>query len=165
VESEVNRGSTFDLYFPAARNASETRDEVIAPDAAPRGRGEHILYVDDEEALVLLVTRMMQRMGYRITGVHNAAEAIDAVRAAPREFDLVITDLGMPGMSGMDLAAELLRIRPDLPVIITSGYVRPADLKRAEDIGVRDVVLKPGTVAEMGALIRKRLDELTVNGR
>ena len=99
----------------------------------------------------------MERMGYRITGLTNASAAIDAVRSDPLRFDLVITDLGMPGMSGMDLAEELLRIRADLPVIITSGYVRADDMQRAEEIGVRDVVLKPGTVAEMGQLIRQRL--------
>ena len=66
----------------------------------------------------------------------------------------------MPGMSGLDLAEELLRIRPDLPIIITSGYVRAEDVRRAEQIGVRDVVMKPNTVAEIGQLIRDRLDAL-----
>ena len=157
VHSERDRGSEFDLYFPAMDGDAEVAVEPEAPDVAPQGRGEHILYVDDEESLVFLVTRMMERMGYRITGLTNASAAIDAVRSDPLRFDLVITDLGMPGMSGMDLAEELLRIRADLPVIITSGYVRADDMQRAEEIGVRDVVLKPGTVAEMGQLIRQRL--------
>jgi DNA-binding NtrC family response regulator len=109
---------------------------------------------------VFLVTRMMRRMGYEVTGLTHAQDAIAAVRADPRRFDMVISDLGMPGMSGMDLARELLTIRPDLPVIITSGYVRAEDARRAHEIGVRDVVLKPGTVAEMGQLIRDRLNEL-----
>jgi CheY-like chemotaxis protein len=119
-----------------------------------------VLYVDDEEQLVHLVTRMMERMGYNVTGMTRPAEAIDALRADPQSFDLVLSDLGMPGMSGMDLAEELLKIRPDLPIIITSGYVRAEDARRAEQIGVRDVVLKPNTVAEIGQLIRDRLDAL-----
>ena len=160
VRSEAGKGSVFDLYFPASeRPATESAEEAAAP-AMPLGRGEHILYVDDEEPLVFLVTRMMQRMGYEVTGLTKAHDAIDAVRADPERFDLVISDLGMPGMSGMDLARELLALRSDLPVIITSGYVRPEDARRADEIGVRDIVLKPGTVAEMGQLIRERLNEL-----
>ena len=116
--------------------------------------------LDDEEQLVDLVTRMMERMGYNVTGMTRPTEAIDAVRADPMRFDLVLSDLGMPGMSGIDLAEELLQIRPDLPIIITSGYVRAEDARRAEQIGVRDVVMKPNTVAEIGQLIRDRLDTL-----
>jgi PAS domain S-box-containing protein len=160
VRSEPGRGSVFDLYFPASDRSESERSAEAAIPSPSLGRGEHILYVDDEEPLVFLVTRMMQRMGYEVTGLTRADDAIEAVRADPQRFDLVISDLGMPGMSGMDLAHELLAIRPGLPVIITSGYVRPEDARRAEDIGVRDIVLKPGTVAEMGQLIRERLNEL-----
>jgi CheY-like chemotaxis protein len=102
----------------------------------------------------------MERMGYNVTGMSRPTDAIDAVRADPKRFDLVLTDLGMPGMSGMDLAEELLKLRPDLPIIVTSGYVRAEDVRRAEQIGVRDVVMKPNTVAEIGQLIRDRLDAL-----
>jgi CheY-like chemotaxis protein len=160
VRSEPGAGTVFDLYFPAAER--EAIDAAKAPSAiaAPAGRGEHVLYVDDEDQLVDLVTRMMERMGYTVTGMTRPAEAIDAVRADPRSFDLVLSDLGMPGMSGMDLAEALLQIRPDLPIIITSGYVRAEDARRAEQIGVRDVVLKPNTVAEIGQLIRDRIDAL-----
>jgi CheY-like chemotaxis protein len=150
----------FDLYFPAAERQPEDSRKADTPTAPAAGRGEHVLYVDDEDQLVDLVMRMMERMGYHVTGMTRPTEAIDAVRADPRRFDLVLTDLGMPGMSGMELAEELLRIRPDLPVIITSGYVRAEDARRAEQIGVRDVVMKPNTVAEIGQLIRDRLDAL-----
>ena len=160
VRSEPGAGTVFDLYFPAADSKA---DEITPPSAAPAtesGRGERVLYVDDEDQLVHLVTRMMERMGYHVTGMTRPADAIDALRADPRSFDLVLSDLGMPGMSGMDLAEELLQIRPDLPIIITSGYVRTEDARRAEQIGVQDVVMKPNTVAEIGQLIRARLDAL-----
>jgi PAS domain S-box-containing protein len=160
VHSAPGAGTVFDLYFPAAEHQADDAATASFGTATPAGKGEHVLYVDDEDQLVHLVTRMMERMGYNVTGMTRPAEAIDAVRAEPQRFDLVLSDLGMPGMSGMDLAEELLRIRPDLPIIITSGYVRPEDARRAEQIGVRDVVLKPNTVAEIGQLIRDRLDAL-----
>jgi PAS domain S-box-containing protein len=160
VRSEPGTGTVFDLYFPAAEREGEDATKAATPAATPAGRGERVLYVDDEDQLVDLVTRMMERMGYNVTGMTRPTEAIDAVRADPNRFDLVLSDLGMPGMSGMDLAEELLRIRPDLPIIITSGYVRAEDARRAEQIGVRDVVMKPNTVAEIGQLIRDRLDAL-----
>jgi PAS domain S-box-containing protein len=160
VRSKPGSGTVFDLFFPAAEHQAEDAAKAAAPSAAPAGRGEHVLYVDDEDQLVDLVTRMMERMGYNVTGMTRPIEAVDVVRADPNRFDLVLTDLGMPGMSGMDLAEELLQIRPDLPIIITSGYVRAEDARRAEQIGVRDVVMKPNTVAEIGQLIRDRLDAL-----
>ncbi|HEY0684946.1 MAG TPA: ATP-binding protein [Steroidobacter sp.] len=160
VRSELGVGTTFDLYFPAADVGAGTTDQTSATAATAAGRGERVLYVDDEDQLVHLVTRMMERMGYNVTGMTRPTDAIEAVRADPRSFDLVLSDLGMPGMSGMDLAEELLQIRPDLPIIITSGYVRTEDARRAEQIGVQDVVMKPNTVAEIGQLIRDRLDAL-----
>ncbi len=160
VRSEPGTGTVFDLYFPAVEREAEDARKAATATTTPAGRGEHVLYVDDEEQLVDLVTRMMVRMGYNVTGMTEPLEAIEAVRADPKRFDLVLSDLGMPGMSGMDLAEELLQIRPDLPIIITSGYVRPEDARRAEQIGVRDVVMKPNTVAEIGQLIRDRLDAL-----
>ncbi len=161
VRSEPGTGTVFDLYFPAAERQAVDAATTSASAAMPAGKGENVLYVDDEEQLVHLVTRMMERMGYNVTG-HDAPSRGDRCRAAPtrRRFDLVLSDLGMPGMSGMDLAEALLQIRPELPIIITSGYVRAEDARRAEQIGVRDVVLKPNTVAEIGQLIRDRLDAL-----
>jgi CheY-like chemotaxis protein len=160
VRSQPGSGTVFDLYFPAAERPPENAVKRPSSTAAPAGRGERVLYVDDEDQLVDLVTRMMERMGYNVTGMSRPTDAIDAVRADPQRFDLVLTDLGMPGMSGMDLAEELLKLRPDLPIIVTSGYVRAEDVRRAEQIGVRDVVMKPNTVAEIGQLIRDRLDAL-----
>ncbi|HEY5756868.1 MAG TPA: ATP-binding protein [Steroidobacter sp.] len=160
VRSEPGAGTVFDLYFPAAERQAVDAATTSTGAATAAGKGENVLYVDDEEQLVHLVTRMMERMGYNVTGMTRPAEAIDAVRADPQRFDLVLSDLGMPGMSGMDLAEALLQIRPELPIIITSGYVRAEDARRAEQIGVRDVVLKPNTVAEIGQLIRDRLDAL-----
>ena len=123
-----------------------------------RGHGERILYVDDEEPLVFLATRMLRRMGFQVEGFTDPSEALREFKSDPQKWDMVITDLGMPGMSGLDLAAELLRIRPKLPLMLTSGYVRIEDAERARMIGAEDIVLKPNTIEEMGPLIVSRLE-------
>jgi len=149
VESEPGHGTTFHLYFPAA--AACANDDAAEPEAAApqEGRGQHVLYLDDEESLVLLVTRMLERLGYRVSGFTVAKQALDAVRADPGQFDLVVTDYNMPGMSGLDVADELLRIRPDLPVAVTSGYISDDLRQKAGKSGVRHLVYKPNTVEEL----------------
>jgi len=157
ASSRVGIGTTFDLYLPAVVTAGQEAQvgaEVLAP---PCGAGENILFVDDDDALVFLARRTLERMGYVVTGMTDTAPALAAFQADPNAYALVITDLNMPGMNGTEFARELLRRRPDLPVILTSGYVRPEEAKLARQIGVRDIVLKPNTVAEMGAILRTYL--------
>ncbi len=154
--SEPGRGTKFELYFPVAaqsREAEETPEKL----AGVQANGERILYVDDEEPLVFLATRMLTRLGFQVDGHTDAREALREFARDPYRWDLVISDLGMPGMSGLDLAAELLRIRPDLPLMLTSGYVRLEDAERARMIGAEDIVLKPNTVEEMAPLVLERL--------
>ena len=100
---------------------------------------------------------MLTKMGYVVTGRTDAAQALREFKEKPLAFDMVITDLGMPGMSGIDFAAQLLSVRPTLPVIITSGFVRPDDVERARAIGIDEIVLKPNTVEEMAHLFAARL--------
>jgi PAS domain S-box-containing protein len=147
VYSEAGRGTAFHLYFPASGNAVASAEP--APEIQP-GRSEHILYVDDDDALVVLVTRMLQRLGYRVSGHTGATRALEQFRSSPRDFDAVVTDLSMPGMSGFEFARELLAIRPDTPIIMTSGYVRPEDQEKALTMGLRDLILKPDTIEQLG---------------
>jgi PAS domain S-box-containing protein len=157
VDSKPAQGSTFHLYFPAT---TETADAVIKdpiPVQAASGRNEHILYLDDEEALVYLVVRFLERHGYRVDGYTRAAEALAAFRANPRTYDLVITDFNMPGMSGMEFAQQLLSIQPDALVALASGYVRPAEIEQARTLGVREIILKPNTVEEMIPVVQRLL--------
>ena len=119
VDSESGKGSTFHVYLPSAGV------EAVQPSAAAeivQGQGEHIMYVDDEEALVLVMTRVLRRLGYRCTGFSEADEALEAFRAHPHDFSAVVTDMAMPKMSGAMLAEKLRAIRPDVPVAIVSGY-------------------------------------------
>jgi CheY-like chemotaxis protein len=116
------------------------------------------MYVDDEEALVFLMSRVLQRSGYRVTGVATPEQALQLLAQQPNEFDVVVTDLSMPGMSGFDLASAIKDIRADLPVIITSGYVRSEDRDTAKELGVRELVLKPDTVEELAQVLERVLE-------
>jgi PAS domain S-box-containing protein len=158
VYSEPGRGTRFHLYFPAAKNAGPV---AAAGQAEPkRGRGERILYLDDEQSLVILAKRLLERMGYQVTGFNDSAQALAAFSTAPGDFDLVLTDLSMPGMSGMEVSRRMLEIRPDIPVLLATGYVRSEDVEQARSIGIREVIWKPQTIGEMGDLLAQQLEKL-----
>lgn len=153
VESEAGRGAVFSLYFVALSGEAATVGNSIPVITPATGAGQEIMYVDDEEPLVFLVMRLLERLGYRVSGYTRAEEAVAAYRTNPSRYELVITDLSMPGMSGMDVARSILAIQPEAKVLMVSGYLRQADLDLARSIGVRDVVLKPNTVEELGAAV------------
>ena len=158
VYSEPGRGTRFHLYFPAAQDVGLA---LAAARAEPkRGRGERILYLDDEESLVVLAKRLLERMGYQVTGFNDSAQALAAFTTAPGDFDLVLTDLSMPGMSGMEVSRRMLEIRPDIPVLLATGYVRNEDVEQARSIGIREVIWKPQTIGEMGDLLAQQLEKL-----
>jgi CheY-like chemotaxis protein len=117
--------------------------------------------VDDEEPLVYLIMRVLSRLGYEVVGYSDPRAALQAFRAAPDRFDAIVTDLSMPAMSGSELAAEILQITPDKPVVLTSGYVKPEEREAALRAGVRELVLKPNTVEELGAVLHKLLSDQT----
>ncbi|MGB9405166.1 MAG: CHASE3 domain-containing protein [Candidatus Acidiferrales bacterium] len=148
VYSEPGRGTAFHLYFPASGNAVGSAPE--SPCEAEPAQNEHVLYVDDDEALVDLVTRVLGRLGYRVSGYTDAARALEKFRSSPQDFDAVVTDLSMPGMSGFEFAGEVLAARPDTPIVMTSGYVRPEDQEEALRMGLRDLILKPDTIEQLG---------------
>src|SRR5262249_34826402 len=106
VHSEPGEGTQFELYFPAAEEAA-TATQLIHYNIS-RGNDEHILYVDDEPSIVALMLRKLERLGYRATGYIDPTQALTTFRSGPQDFDVVVTDLAMPGMSGFDLARELL---------------------------------------------------------
>ena len=154
VTSELGKGSTFSLYFPAIAKSSDVSPGV--EQAAPTsGRRERVLFVDDEESLVLLITRILEQQNYTVTSTTDPKAAVTIFAARPDEFDILVTDLAMPGMSGFELATELRKIRPNLPIVLTSGYVRPEDAAVAKDMGVNHLILKPDTVAELGTTLKQ----------
>ncbi len=120
---------------------------------AAAGRGERILYLDDEAPLVFLVVRMLERIGFAPAGFTEPAEALAAFRNAPQSFALVVSDLSMPGASGLEFARDVLSIAPETHVVIVSGCVDEADIANATSIGVRAVVQKPSTMEQLAQTI------------
>ncbi len=106
----------------------------------------HILYLDDDDTLVFLVRRLLERRGYRVTGVCAQQEAIEAVRAQPNAFSLLMTDYNMPGMSGIEVARKVLAINPSLPVAVASGYISDELRAEAKAVGVTEVVFKTDAI-------------------
>jgi CheY-like chemotaxis protein len=158
VTSEQGKGTTIQLYFPAAAGPVETSAPAVEELPQP-GRGQHILYVDDEEPLVLLTTRTFERLGYVVSGFTDAEEALAVFRSDPYQFDLVVTDYNMPGTSGLVVAAKLMAIRPEVSVVLTSGYVNEELEEKARLAGIRHVVYKPSTVKEFCDAVQQVLEE------
>ena len=157
VDSAVGRGSSFDVYLPLVDH--ESLPMPLEPiDPAPLlGRGQHVLYVDDDEVMALMVHGLLQRLGYRASHTLDANEAIEVVQRDPGAVDLVVTDFNMPGRSGLDLVRALADIRPDLPVAISSGYVSDELRASASALGVCGVMRKEHTLEELGALVHAAL--------
>jgi CheY-like chemotaxis protein len=116
-----------------------------------------ILYVDDEEPLVFLMRRILEHLGHRVTAMSSSDAALAAFTATPDEFDLVLTDMSMPGMSGVEFAQKVLAVRPDTLVVIATGHVQDRDVARARAVGVHHVIQKPGTIEEMAETIGRIL--------
>ncbi len=120
---------------------------------------EHILLVDDQEHIVEMVRQMLERLGYHITARTNSIEAFEAFRATPDKFDLVITDMTMPQMTGVTLSEKLKEIRSNIPVIICTGYSSMIDEEKAKAIGIDGYVMKPIVIREIAKTIREVLDK------
>jgi len=156
VSSTLGEGSSFSIYLPAAYDRTPTAS-IAEPHSAPLGKGEHILFVDDEEALVLLGESMLADLGYRVTAMIDSGKALAAFRSQPDDFDLVITDQTMPRLSGTDLATALLEIRPELPIILATGYSAGMTLGNARAKGFRELLPKPFPIRALGEAIQRSL--------
>ncbi len=146
VRSNPGQGPEFALYFPAT---SATVAEAPASCRLPAGRGQTILFLDDDAGFVELAQRVIRKAGYRVIGHSNPAYALADFAAAPDAYDLVVADLSMGGDSGIDVAQRMVAIRANIPIIITAGYISARDASRATACGVREVINKSATVEEL----------------
>ncbi|MEW5900588.1 MAG: PAS domain-containing protein, partial [Acidobacteriota bacterium] len=156
VYSEAGRGSTFNVFFPQVEAGGAPLSVFQAALAAGK---ERILLVDDEESQALSVRNMLERLGYRVEAKTDSIQALALFRENPRAFDLVITDQTMPRMTGVGLAEELLRIRPELPVILCTGFSEMVDANGALALGIRQFLMKPFSIREMSEAVRRTLEK------
>jgi PAS domain S-box-containing protein len=149
VKTAAGRGTTFEIWLPIT--ARDEKPAVEAVRELPRGHGETVMIVDDEPMLVALAEEMLAELGYEPVGFDSSHAALQAFRADPRRFDLVLTDEAMPDLVGIELAREIRRLRPDVPIVLMSGHGGVPLANRAAEIGVNEVLHKPlqrGDLAE-----------------
>ena len=163
VYSDIGKGSTFDIYLPQIKSlkGSEPTDVI----GEYPSDNERILLVDDEKAIAKLEKLMLERLGYKVTMCVDSSETLETFKSKPDMFDLVISDLSMPKMPGDRLASELLSIRPDIPIIICTGFSERLDQEKAASIGVKGFMMKPIVLAKMAKMVRKVLDIEKENGK
>ena len=159
VESSPGDGATFTVYLPwsSARAVATSIDAHV-----PHGAGETILLVDDEEALVHLGEEVIASIGYEPVGFASSAAALEAFRESPERFQAVLSDEAMPDMTGSDLARAIREIRPDMPILLMSGYVTPQFAARARELGVVEVLAKPLVASDIARGLANALNKETV---
>jgi len=158
VRSKPERGTVFEILFPRIEKPQEQTENELEP--PPRGT-ERILFVDDEEPLATLGEWMLVQLGYHVTARTNSLEAMELFRSDPDAFDLVITDYTMRHMTGVDLAKEMLQIRPDIPIVLCTGYSEMISEVAAKEMGIRAFVMKPLGRQNIARVIRKVLNKET----
>ena len=156
VVSEPGEGTIFTIYFPVIADAQVQEIEEVIEDI-PQGK-ERILFVDDEEMLAILGGRMLERLGYEVTVNSSSNDALETFKANPEKFDMVITDQSMPNMSGAELAVELLKTRPDIPIILCTGYSKKISEEEAKRLGIRKYLIKPLERRQLAKFVREALE-------
>jgi PAS domain S-box-containing protein len=155
LNSELEQGTVFHVFLPVVN-----KEELPAREATqqiPVGI-ERVLFIDDEDVLADMGKNMLERLGYHVTVRKSSLEALETFQNQPDQFDVVITDQTMPGMTGIDLTRRMLQIRPDIPIILCTGYSSIISEEKAKSVGVREFALKPVGKRDIAMLIRKVLN-------
>jgi CheY-like chemotaxis protein len=154
--SQPEKGTTFNIFLPVLERETERKKNTEEP--LPTGT-ERILFVDDEPSLLDLGKKILEPLGYQVEVRSSAVEVLELFKACPERFDLVITDMTMPNMTGDRLSEEMMAIRPDIPVILCTGFSAKMDEKKAKAMGIRAFAFKPILKRDIAVVIRKVLDE------
>lgn len=156
VKSDIGKGSTFTVYFPVTDN--KTAMQSHKSNSVPKGT-ERILLVDDEISIASMMSQTLNRLGYQVTAITNSTEALDIFTHRKNDFDLVITDMTMPTMTGDQLAVELMKIRPDIPVVLCTGHNKTISEKTATGIGIKAIAYKPILKENLARIIRRVVED------
>lgn len=156
VYSELGKGTKFTIHLPVVE--SFFQEQPFNQRAViPQGRGQ-ILIVDDEPIVAQMEKKMLERIGYEVTSRVSSVEALEAFRINPRKFDLVITDMAMPGMAGDKLAAELIKIRADIPILLCTGFSQKISQDNADTIGIKGILMKPVIFKELADKVKELIE-------
>ncbi|MGD8264116.1 MAG: cache domain-containing protein, partial [Desulfobacterales bacterium] len=162
VESTPEEGSTFYVYLPAIETDSVT--QAKSANIMVTGT-ERILFVDDEAFQADIGRQMLERLGYQVTTQTNSLDALTLFRKNPEAFDLVITDMTMPNMTGDILAQKMMSVRPDIPIIVCTGYSERINKKKVKEMGIKELALKPVVMQDIADMIRRTLDDTRADSR
>jgi PAS domain S-box-containing protein len=141
VNSEPGSGATFDVYLPSCQ--MEPKEGTPTAGSSGEGRTQKIMFIDDDPKIVELVRRILEPIGYEVTTLTDPLAALEIARDKLDEYDLIITDLTMPAMTGLELAKAMLEMRPDIPIVLCTGYTEALTRKRAREMGFVDLLIKP----------------------
>jgi CheY-like chemotaxis protein len=155
VYSEVGAGTTFHVFFPRIESKAPASAATTGP--IPLGLGEKILLVDDEPALVQMNSEILGKWGYDVVGYSESPRALEAFMADPGAFDLVMTDLTMPQMTGLELARRIMAVRPKVPIVLMTGFSEATTLEKARLLGISEFILKPAGSRELAQCISRVL--------
>jgi len=157
VYSEPGKGTQFYVYFPIEKS-SFVKHSIQTHETIQYGT-ETILLVDDEDAIITMEKRILERLGYQVTSRTSSVEALEAFRKNPDKFDLVITDMAMPNLPGDKLLEELVKVRPDIPVLLCTGFSETMSEEKAASLGIKGFLLKPIVMKDLAQKIREVFDE------
>ena len=155
IDSSVGEGTTVEIFLPEINGQIPAENKLKKE--LPTGK-ERILLVDDDESIVEMVRQMLERLGYNVLGITDSLAALDRFRSNPDEFDLVISDMGMPGMAGDQLAAEMLHVKKDIAILLCTGYSDTIDEKKARQLGIKGFAMKPLNMERLAKAVRAALD-------
>jgi PAS domain S-box-containing protein len=156
IDSTVGKGTTVEVLFPKIEQIEPAKEEREGE--PPRGK-ERILLVDDDPSIVHMIRRMLERMGYTVLSMTDSTTALERFKSAPGDFDLVITDMSMPKMSGDQLAGELIKVRNGIPILLCTGHSDTIDEKKAKQIGIKGFAMKPLDTGKLARAVREILDK------
>jgi CheY-like chemotaxis protein len=155
VYSEPGRGTTFKVFLPAVEKRQEPEIRAEKP---VTGGTEHILFVDDEPSLAKMVQQILESLGYKVAVRTSSLEALELFEDQPDRFDLVITDMTMPHMTGEELSTKLMEIKPDIPIILCTGFSVNINKEKVSAMGIRALIMKPVLKRKLAEAVRNALE-------